>query len=70
MNKEQFAREKAYSAAHLINQALFARGIISESDRQHINKVLIRKYRPMIGSLCDKNARVGPKTRVLPEHPP
>jgi len=70
MNKEQFAREKAYSANCLISQALFTRGIISESDRRQINKILVRKYRPMIGSLYENDLQSSLKTRAIPEHPP
>ena len=61
MNTKQFEREKAYSTASIINNMLFVRGIISESDKHRINRLLIKKYRPVIGELSGYNARAAPK---------
>ena len=63
MTTQQFEREKDYSAASLVSQKLLMRGIISASDKRRIDRLLLRKYRPPIGSLYD--ARGSPKDKSV-----
>lgn len=51
MNKQQFQREKAYGAALTIARTLLERGLITRHEYRTIKTMLIRKYRPVIGSL-------------------
>lgn len=51
MKPEQFQREKDYGAALAIAGALLTRGLITEKEYCKVKAALIKKYRPVIGSL-------------------
>lgn len=51
MTKEQFEREKNYSAAMAVARAMLSKGLISEKDYRRIDTIYKAKYRPVIGAL-------------------
>ena len=53
MNIEQFRREKEYGAALAIAGNLLKRNLITRHEYRKIKAALIRKHRPVIGSLQD-----------------
>jgi hypothetical protein len=51
MTKEQFEREKNYQVSMYIVRNMLERKLIGIGEYEKISKGLIRKYRPLIGSL-------------------
>lgn len=51
MTKEQFGREKAYQLTLAIAKSMLQRGLIKKEEYEKINKSMLEKYRPIIGSL-------------------
>lgn len=54
MNKQQFQRELEYGAAVSIATSMLRRQLITENEFCKLNAALIKKYRPVIGSLQEK----------------
>ena len=50
MRLEQFEREKDYGAALSILSKLLTRRLITRQEYRRVRAVLIKKYRPVIGS--------------------
>jgi hypothetical protein len=48
---EQFEREKLYQSALAVAQTMLRMGIIIEDEFTIIDTILLRKYRPLLGSL-------------------
>jgi len=53
MNPEQFRREQEYGAAIAIAVTMLRQSLITKSEYRKVRAALIRKYRPVIGSLQD-----------------
>jgi hypothetical protein len=51
MTKEQFEGEKNYRVSVIIAKTMFTRKIIDEQEYKKIDKMLILKYKPIIGGL-------------------
>ena len=51
MSEQQFKREKNYQVALVITKSMLAKEIIDKSDFKKINKMLIKKYNPVVGAL-------------------
>ncbi|NLK94758.1 MAG: hypothetical protein GX275_06165 [Clostridiales bacterium] len=51
MNQKQFEREKNYRTTLAITKVMLSRGIIDSKDFNKINKLLVKKYNPVIGAL-------------------
>lgn len=51
MSEQQFKREKNYQVALVIAKSMLAKEIIDKSDFKKINKMLIKKYNPVVGAL-------------------
>lgn len=51
MNKQQFEREKNYRVALGIAKAMLSKEIIDKKDFRIINKMLIKKFEPVVGAL-------------------
>lgn len=51
MNEQQFEREKNYRVALAIAKAMLSKDIIDKKDFRIINKMLIKKFEPVIGAL-------------------
>ena len=66
MNKEQFRREKDYGAALAIAGTLLHRELITTGEYRKVKAALVKKYRPVIGSLRDCPAGNSPRTGGLP----
>lgn len=52
MTNGQFEREKNYRVAVSIAKTMLKRGLITSHEYRRIDKILIRKYRPVFGGLC------------------
>lgn len=52
MTTGQFEREKNYRLAVSIAKTMLKRGLITSHEYRRIDKVLIKKYRPVFGGLC------------------
>ena len=53
MNVEQFQREKDYGAVLAIAGSLLKRNLITSGEYRKVKAALIKKHRPVIGSLQD-----------------
>jgi hypothetical protein len=53
MKLEQFQREKDYGAALSIAGQLLKQDLMTPAEYRKVKAVLIKKYRPVIGSLQD-----------------
>jgi len=51
MTKEQFAREARYGAAMAIARSMLKQGCITDKDYRKIDKIFLRKHKPIIGFL-------------------
>ena len=51
MNEEQFNREKNYRVAIAIAKSMLVKEIIDKKDYKKINKLLVKKYNPVVGAL-------------------
>ena len=61
MNIEQFLREKDYGAALSIAGNLLKREQITTGEYRKVKAALVKKYRPVIGSLQDCNSGNPPR---------
>mgnify|MGYP005952744075 CR=1 len=51
MTAEQFEREKNYRISVNIAKEMLSKAIIDKSDFRKINKLLVKKYNPVVGAL-------------------
>ena len=51
MNHDQFQREKNYRVSLSITKSMLANGVITEQEYRKIDKLLVTKYKPVIGGL-------------------
>lgn len=51
MSQEQFKRERNYRVALSIAKSMFSRNLITEAEYRKIDKMLVSKYKPIIGGL-------------------
>ena len=51
MNEEQFNREKNYRVAIAIAKSMLVKEIIDKKDYKKINKLLVKKYNPIVVAL-------------------
>lgn len=51
MNQEQFNRERNYRVSIAIAKSMLLRKLITTQDYNKIDKMLISKYKPIIGSI-------------------
>lgn len=51
MSEEQFNREKNYRVALVIAKSMLAKEIIDKNDFKKIDKLLIKKFNPIVGAL-------------------
>lgn len=51
MTQEQFEGEKNYRVALAIAKAMLSNGLINEREYKRIDKMLIIKYKPILGGL-------------------
>ncbi|MCD7751688.1 MAG: gas vesicle protein GvpG [Lachnospiraceae bacterium] len=52
MDNKQFEAEKNYQASMLCFRQMLDRGQITQKDYERIDTILLKKYRPLLGSLC------------------
>ena len=50
MTKEQFERQKNYSASMAVARALFSKGLINEREYRKIDTNFKKKYRPVVSA--------------------
>ena len=60
MSPEQFRCELDYGAALAVAEKLLNRGLITPAEYRKVRTALIRKYRPVIGSLKDSDTGNSP----------
>jgi len=48
---DQFQREKNYRVSLSITKAMLANGVITEQEYRKIDRLLITRYKPVIGAL-------------------
>ena len=60
MSPAQFRCEKEYGATLAVAERLLSRGLITPAEYRKVRTALIRKYRPVIGSLKDSDAGNSP----------
>jgi hypothetical protein len=53
--KEQFEAERRYQASLTVAKALLSSGTITKEEYDEIDTILLRKYRPSLGSLFSDN---------------
>ena len=51
MNKDDFKREQLYQASMAIARVMLNKKIITESEYNQINTIMLEKYRPLLGGL-------------------
>lgn len=51
MSEEQFKRERNYRIALSIAKSMLSRKLITDQEYSKIDKMLVAKYNPIIGSL-------------------
>jgi hypothetical protein len=66
MNKQQFRRELEYGAAVSIATSMLRRHLITPNEFHKLRAALIKKYRPVIGSLQETDPGDPPATSDLP----
>lgn len=52
MTSEQFEREKAYCITLAIAKSMMQKGLITEQEYRKIDRMMLEKYRPLLGALC------------------
>lgn len=52
MTPEQFEREKTYQITISIARSMLQQEIITKREFKKINRIMVEKYHPLIGSLC------------------
>lgn len=56
MNKEKSEAERRYQASLTVAKALLSSGTITKEEYDEIDTILLRKYRPVFGTLFSDNA--------------
>lgn len=56
MTQEQFNAEMNYQAAIEIAEGFRRQGLLTEEEYRQIDTILLRKYRPIIGTLSSETA--------------
>ena len=56
MSKEQFEAERRYQASLIVAKSLLKSGAITREEFAEIDTILLRKYRPIFGTLFSDNA--------------
>ena len=51
MDKEQFRAEKLYQMSLSIAESMIKKGILSKEEFTEIDTILLKKYRPILGTL-------------------
>ena len=51
MNQDDFNRERLYQTTVAIAKTLLDRNLITKDDFSKINKMMLEKYKPLLGSL-------------------
>ena len=51
MNNEQFERERLYQATIAVARTMLSRGIFTQEEYCYFDTILLKKYRPILGSL-------------------
>jgi uncharacterized membrane protein len=51
MTQEQFKAESRYRTAMSVAKAMLARGLINQGEYKKIDTIMLKKYRPILGSL-------------------
>ena len=59
MNRQQFIRETEYGAALAIAKAMLQKDLITASEYRRARAALMKKYRPVVGSLQGNSPRNG-----------
>lgn len=52
MTPEQFEREKTYQVTISLARSMLQQGIITEREFKKVNRLMIKKYHPLIGGIC------------------
>jgi len=55
MDKEQFRAERLYQISLSIAKSMLEKGTISEEEYTQIDTILLKKYRPILGTLLSGN---------------
>jgi len=58
MNDDQFEREKNYQVSIFLMKLMLKQEIILKFEFSKINKILLKKYKPILGSLYSKNGLI------------
>lgn len=51
MDKEQFRAERLYQMSISVAKSMLEKGVISEKEFSEIDTILLKKYRPTLGTL-------------------
>ncbi|MDO4344463.1 MAG: hypothetical protein Q4C50_06625 [Eubacteriales bacterium] len=51
MDKEQFRAERLYQMSISVAKSMLKKGVISEKEFLEIDTILLKKYRPTLGTL-------------------
>ena len=51
MDKEQFRAERLYLMSISVAKSMLEKGVISEKEFSEIDTILLKKYRPVLGTL-------------------
>lgn len=51
MDKEQFRAERLYQLSRSVAKSMLEKGVISEKEFSEIDTILLKKYRPTLGTL-------------------
>lgn len=51
MDKEQFRAERLYQMSLSVAKSMLEKGVISEKEFSEIDTILLKKYRPTLGTL-------------------
>jgi hypothetical protein len=56
MSKDKFEAERRYQASLNVAKALLSSGAITKEEYDEIDTILLRKYRPVFGTIFSDNA--------------
>ena len=56
MSEEQFCAEKQYQASLLLAKSLREKGLLTENEYAVIDTILLKKYKPSLGTLFSETA--------------
>lgn len=51
MDKEQFRAERLYQLSRSVAKSMLEKGVISEKEFSEIDTILLKKYKPILGTL-------------------